>query len=198
MPTMLTQLETETREHHREVDKHWLDLMATGVTRDVYRDLLVRIYGFEAPIESALAYTPHLVIADRRERTRSGLIAQDLIALGLSASKIAALPQCPSISTFADPAEALSWKYVIDRPTQLHGAIKRNVLARIDDIANACSYFSACDGIAAARWQQFGLLLDDVAKRPGATDRMVGAARQAFVALRQWLQHGPADRTAHP
>lgn len=188
MPTMLTQLETETREHHREVDKHWLDLMATGVTRDVYRDLLVRIYGFEAPIETALSYTPHLVIGDRRERIRSGLIAQDLLALGLSQRKVTALPLCSSIAVFADPAEALAWKYVIDRPTQLHNAIKRNLLAQIDDVANACSYLSACDGIAAARWQQFALLVDDVAKRPGAADRMVAAAHQAFEAMRQWFR----------
>ncbi len=188
MPVMLSRLETETREHHADVDSHWLDLMASGVTRDVYRDVLARIYGFEAPVESAMSRTPHLVIGDRRERTRSGLIAQDLLALGMSPGKVAALPLCPAIVTFADPVEALSWKYVIDRPTQLHGAIKRNVVARIADSANACSYLSACDGIAAARWQQFGLLLDDVAKRPATADRMVSAAQRAFVAIKQWLR----------
>jgi heme oxygenase len=190
MPTMLTRLESDTREYHRDVDSHWLDLMAAGVTRDAYRDLLVRIYGFEAAVETALAYTPHLVIGDRRERIRSGLIAQDLLALGVSRRKITDLPLCSSVASFADPAEALGWKYVIDRPTQLHGAIKRNVIARIDDVAHACSYLSACDGIAAARWQQFGVLVDDVAKRPGAADRMVAAAHQAFGAMRQWFRVG--------
>jgi heme oxygenase len=188
-PSMLNRLDLETREHHAHVDGYWLDLMATGVTREQYKAQLLRIYGFEAPLESAFAYTPHLIIADRRERIRSGLIVQDLLALGMSASKIATLPQCPDIVPFGDPAEALGWKYVIERPTQLHAAIKRNVVTRIEDIANACAYVSAHDGTAAARWQQFGLLLDDVATRPRASERIVEAAQDAFEHMRSWFQH---------
>jgi heme oxygenase (biliverdin-IX-beta and delta-forming) len=120
---MLARLDMETRDQHAEVDGYWLDLMASAVTREQYKTLLMRIYGFEAPIECALAYTPHLVVADRRERTRSGLVVQDLLALGITPGKVTALPQCPAIASFADPAEALGWKYVIERPTQLHSAI---------------------------------------------------------------------------
>ena len=132
----------------------------------------------------------------RSERTRSGLIVQDLLALGITPGKITALPQCASIGTFADPPEALGWKYVIERPTQLHTAIKRNLVSRIPDVANACAYLSSCDGIAAARWQQFGLLLDDVAKRPGAAGRMMTSAKHAFVTLRDWFRGGAADLPA--
>ncbi len=195
--TRLNRLDMETRELHAEVDGHWLDLMASGVTRDAYKTTLMRISGFEAPIESALAYTPNLVVADRRERTRSALIVQDLLALGFSPGKITALPQCPGVGPFGDPAEALGWKYVIERPTQLHSAIKRNILSRIADVANACAYLSSCDGIAAARWQQFGLLLDDVARRPGATDRLVSAATSAFVALAEWMRRDPTEQAVH-
>jgi heme oxygenase len=186
--TMLNRLDMETRDQHADVDCHWLDLMASGVTLEQYKALLISIYGFEAPVESALAYTPHLVIADRRERTRSALIVQDLLALGITPGKITALPQCNSIAPFSDPAEALGWKYVIERPTQLHSAIKRNVVSRVADVANACSYLSSCDGIAAGRWQQFGLLLDEVAKRPGASEQMVSAAKTAFDAMAGWFR----------
>lgn len=185
---MLSRLDHETRDYHADVDGYWLDLMASGVTRALYKAQLVRIYGFEAPIESAFLYTPQLVISDRRERTRTGLIAQDLLALGMSAAKIASLPQCSNIAPFEEPAEALGWKYVIERPTQLHGAIKRNLVSRVADIANACAYVSASDGIAAARWQQFGLLLDDVVRRPGASERIVSGAKQAFVRMCDWFR----------
>jgi heme oxygenase len=195
--TMLNRLDMETREQHGEVDGYWLDLMASGVTREQYKALLTRIYGFEAPVESALAYTPHLVIADRRERTRSALIVQDLLALGITPGKITALPQCNSIAPFGDPAEALGWKYVIERPTQLHSAIKRNVIARLPDVANACAYLSACDGIAAVRWQQFGLLLDEVAKRPNAIEGMLSAAKQAFVAMTDWFRRAVPEQAVH-
>src|SRR5688572_16575457 len=128
---MLHRLDMETRAHHADVDEHWLDLMAAGVTREQYTQLLMRLYGFEGPVESALAYTPQLVIADKRERMRSGLIAQDLIALGVSPASITRLPQCTAIAPFAEPGEALGWKYVIERPTQMHGAIKRNLVSRV-------------------------------------------------------------------
>jgi heme oxygenase len=195
--TMLNRLDMETRDQHADVDCHWLDLMASGVTLEQYKALLISIYGFEAPVESALAYTPHLVIADRRERTRSALIVQDLLALGITPGKITALPQCNSIAPFSDPAEALGWKYVIERPTQLHSAIKRNVVSRVADVANACSYLSSCDGIAAGRWQQFGLLLDEVAKRPGASEQMVSAAKTAFDAMAGWFRRTINEQVVH-
>ncbi|HEY5927923.1 MAG TPA: hypothetical protein VIV11_39825, partial [Kofleriaceae bacterium] len=64
---MLNRLDMETRDQHADVDGYWLDLMASGVTREQYMTVLTKIYGFEAPIESALAYTPQLIVRDRRE-----------------------------------------------------------------------------------------------------------------------------------
>ncbi|HTL33273.1 MAG TPA: biliverdin-producing heme oxygenase [Kofleriaceae bacterium] len=184
----MRRLDDETRDLHADVDAYWLDLMASGVTKSSYRAQLVRVYGFEAPFESALAYTPKLIIQDRRDRTRSGLIAQDLLALGVSPARITSLPQCDRIGPFDDPAEALGWKYVTERPTQIHSAIKRNVVARVNDSANALAYLSAYDGIAPARWHQLGVLLDSVATRPGAQDKMIEAAKTAFQCMATWFR----------
>ena len=182
-PASLRLLDAETRDLHAEVDRHWLDLMASGVTRETYRAHLARVYGFEAPLESALAYTKQLVIRDRMDRSRSGLIAQDLLALGMSPHKLAALPQCGGIMPFDSATEALGWKYVVERPIQLHSAIKRNVVSRLGEMASAMSYLSAYDGIAPARWHQLGLLLDSLE----SDDKLVEAARNAFVAMADWF-----------
>jgi heme oxygenase len=192
---MLARLEAATREFHTAVDEHWLDLLASGVTYERYKQHLIRVYGFEAPLESALAYTPNLVVADRMDRMRSGLIAQDLLALGVSPAKVTALPHC-KVGQFADPAEALGWKYVIERPTQLHASIKRNLVAQLEESANACAYLSAYGNSAAARWQQLGALLDDVSTRHGAADRMTHAAHAAFACLVDWYQHDPSPAVA--
>jgi heme oxygenase len=77
---------------------------------------------------------------------------------------------------------------VVERPTQLHSAIKRNVVSRVSDSANALAYLSLYDGIAAARWQQFGMLLESVAKRPGAEERMLDAAKTAFKCMAAWFR----------
>jgi heme oxygenase len=184
---MLARLDAATREFHSAVDEHWLDLLASGVTRERYKQHLMRVYGFEAPLESALAYTPNLIVADRMDRTRSGLIAQDLLALGVSPAKVTALPHC-KVGTFADPAEALGWKYVIERPTQLHASIKKNLVTQLQDSANACAYLSAYGNTAAARWQQLGALLDDVSSRhgAGAAERMAASAQVAFAQMVHW------------
>lgn len=184
---MLTRLDVETRELHAGVDSYWLDMMASGVTREHYRAQLVRAYGFEAPLESALVTTPHLVLADRLDRTRSGLLAQDLIALGITPARLTALPQC-RIASFDDPVEALGWKYVAERSTQLHAAIKRNIVQRVAHSANALAYLSAFDGIAAARWRSLGVLLDEIAARPLLGERLIGAAKAAFGSMGTWFR----------
>jgi heme oxygenase len=185
--SMLTRLDVETRNLHAGVDSYWLDMMASGVTREQYRAHLVRVYGFEAPLESALITTPQLVLLDRLDRTRSGLLAQDLLVLGIRPSRLTALPQC-RIMSFDDPIEALGWKYVAERSTQLHSAIKRNIVQRVASSANALAYLSACDGIAAARWQSFGMLLDQLATRPPAGERLITAAKAAFSAMGEWFR----------
>lgn len=185
--SMLTTLDVETRNLHASVDSYWLDLMASGVTREQYRSQLVRAYGFEAPLESALITTPNLVIADRLDRTRSGLLAQDLLALGVTPGRLTALPQA-RITSFDDPIEALGWKYVAERPSQLHSAIKRNVVQRVPTTANALAYLSASDGIAAARWQSLGMFLDEIALRPLAADRLISAAKAAFTVMGTWFR----------
>jgi heme oxygenase len=184
---MLNELDVETRDFHPHTDRYWLDLMASGVTREQYRAHLARLYGFESSLESALAYTPNLIIRDRRDHARCGLIVQDLMALGMSPHQAATLPQCRDIGPFSDPEAALGWKYVSERPTQLFSAIRRNVVARIPDVANAVAYLSSFDSIAAARWQSFGLLLDEVARRPDAREKIIRAAKDAFGALTSWF-----------
>ena len=54
-----------------------------------YLLFLMRAYGFEAPLESALVGTPNLEIQlDLKARAKAGLIATDLLALGVRASEI--------------------------------------------------------------------------------------------------------------
>src|SRR5438093_1431948 len=88
-------LNLETRPHHAIADAGWLGLLERTMRRRDYVDQLLATYGFEAPLEAALAYTPHLrSVIDLRARSRAGLLAQDLLALGFSAAGLATVPQC--------------------------------------------------------------------------------------------------------
>lgn len=184
---MLARLDAATRDSHAELDAYWLDLMAQGVTAVRYQEQLIRVYGFEAPLESALAYTPSFVVADRRDLTRSGLIVQDLMALGMKASAASRLPQCLDIAPFRDPNEALGWWYVCERQSQLYSGIKRHLVSRVPQLAQACMFLSSYDGIAAARWQQLGAVLDTQAWKYG-DEPFITAAKAAFACARRWFR----------
>src|SRR4051794_26032990 len=113
----LVRIDVETRAFHREADAMWLELVAPGRTpsRFNYMHQLVAMYGFDAPLEAALAYTPHLAtFLDVTRWFRSGHLAQDLLNIGLSPKAIADLRQC-MIAPFASVAEACGWLYVHQR-----------------------------------------------------------------------------------
>lgn len=183
----MARLDAATRDRHGDLDGYWLDLMAQGVGQERYVAQLIRVYGFEAPLESALAYTPNFAVADRRDLTRSGLIVQDLIALGMRPAAASRLPQCMEIAPFKDPLEALGWWYVSERSSQLYNSIKRHLVARLPQTANACAFLSSYDGVAAARWQQLGRILDEQAWKHGH-DPIIVAASTAFDCAIRWFR----------
>jgi heme oxygenase len=183
----LVRLNVETRCFHAIADAPWLELVAPGhrPTRLQYLQQLVTAYGFDAALEAALAYTPHLDgFIDLHRRFRSGLIAADLIALGVRPGEVAELRQC-MIAPFASVSEAFGWLYVHERATLLFRGVCAELATRLPDVAHATS--------ALCRHQQldsFGEALDRVARTTVIEDRVVSAALDAFRTLQVW-QRGP-------
>lgn len=187
----LIQLNLATREHHVAADSPWLDLLVPTVSRRQYIEQLIKVYGFEAPLEAALRYTPGLSgLVDLRSRVRAGLIVQDLMRLGLGPGRIATLGQ--RFMTFSSTVEALGWMYVAERATLLHGSVRRYLTLHISDLGNATSYLAAYDGVAGDRWSDLGGALETVAHTPAAKHQLMRAAHQAFLAFCEWFDSGTA------
>jgi heme oxygenase len=185
---MLTRLQLETRSLHPAADAPWVALMTFDATRERYIATLVATYGFEAPIEAALAMTPDVSrMIDLRQRARSGFIVQDLLALGLTPSQIARLPQCSHIMPFRDVSEALGWVYVVERSTLLHETVRHHLRSYLPGL-DAYSYLDAYDGVAELRWEDLGQALDLVSLRHDSGDQIVAGARAAFVVLHEWQE----------
>ena len=194
---LLVRLNMSTRHCHAEVDEPWLELLRESVSRADYLGQLVRTYGFVAPFESACMYTPGLTrVLDVYQLTRAGLIAQDLLALGLSASQIASIPQCGAITTFRDVAEALGWIYVVERSTLLHEGVHRHVVAELPEVAIASSYLTAYEGRAGERWSMFGRQVDRIGSRPEVADEIISSAHVGFACAKQWLRSTRAHLAA--
>ena len=185
MGTMLARLDVETRLYHASADEPWRDLIEGSATPATYMHQLVRLYGFEAPLEAALAYTPGLPgVIDVRGRVRSGLIALDLLELGISAGKIAELPQC-MIAPFPSIAEALGWMYVTERSTVLHDAVRRYLVARFPKLAGATSYLAASEE---ARWNEVAAAVEPYVRTRTLQQQVATGARDAFLCALDWFQ----------
>jgi heme oxygenase len=192
---MIERLNEQTRPHHAECEADFDVLFQTETTPRDYLVYLVRIYGFEAPLESTLSMTPNLeLMIDLKERMKAGYIAQDMMALGLRPARIAELPQCLTIPQFRGAAEALGWMYVIERTTLAHSVLRRHLLTRLPrEMRNASNYLSCYTGVVGSRWRKFGATLDDVARQPAIADRVVMAAVDAFRCQRRWITQDIQD-----
>lgn len=187
--TGLLRLNLETRSFHNDADEGWLALTRSVVSRPDYIRQLITTYGFEGPVEAAFAYTPHLkLFVELRERSRAGLIAKDLLALGLRANEISNIPQC-LIAPFSGPIEALGWMYVVERATLLHEHVRRHLLTWLPDAQDVTAYVSAYEGVANARWNELGHAIDRAVRTEPHMDDLIAAAKAGFRRLIDWSTH---------
>ena len=138
-------------------------------------------------LEAALAYTPRMQeLVGVSHRFRSGMIAQDLLNLGLPANELARLPQC-AIAPFASVSEALGWLYVHERATLIHGTVCSALLEALPHLAHASSYLCAHSGNIGSRWDELGETLEKLARTPTIYERISRAAIDAFHVAMEWF-----------
>ena len=184
--TALVRLNLETRAFHDAADQGWLGLLAPDVTHSDYLRQLVSVFGFEGPLEAAFAYTPHLkLFIELRQRSRAGLLAKDLLALGLRAQAVSLIPQC-LLAPFSGPVEALGWMYVAERATLLHERVRRHLVKVLPDGPDVCAYVGAYEGVVGARWNELGRTLDRAVRTEARMDDLIAAARAGFRTLLEW------------
>ena len=141
-----------------------------------YSAYLVKRYGLQAPLESALAVTPgiHDVI-DLNARQQSRLIVDDLVTLGMPLQRVLEIPHA-DVRAFRDVRDALGWLYVADRSAAAHDRIARK-LRGVGWVR---------DGVAAR--EAIGNALDEVAQTDEDVARIVDAAIRAFEHQHAWLR----------
>jgi heme oxygenase len=193
---LLHRLDAETAADQRSADESWLAVARAEGSVPTYMRLLGRVYGFEAPLEAALAYTPLVgALVDLRARSRSGLIAQDLLALGVTAGQVATLDE-HAIFPFGNLADAFGWLYVSERSTRVHARVRDELVTRHPQLQRATAYLAAsCGNAAVARWRQLGVTLDRVAHAPRVADHVLAAVREAYRAQADWVTATVTPRT---
>jgi heme oxygenase len=187
--TLLERLKVETRQAHDRIEAA-IDLDRRIASRDAYRDLLARFYGFHKAWESeAAAMAPDRDFFQSRCKTQ--LLARDLETLGLESDDIIRLPQCQPLMPLPAPEAVLGSMYVVEGSTLGGAIIAREVENRLGLTAETgCAYFRSYGRDVAAMWKSFGAKLLE-ASSPEADDLIVGAAQETFNVMHDWLCETP-------
>ncbi len=187
--TILARLQTETRAAHDRIEAA-MDLDRRIASRDAYRSLLIRFYGFhKAWEEEAARRAPDRDFFERRRKTQH--LVRDLEALGLKSDDIIRLPQCRPLMPLPAPEAVLGSMYVVEGSTLGGAIIARDVKNRLGlDAETGCAYFRSYGRDIAAMGVSFGAVLRQ-ASAPEVDDVIVESAQTTFVVMHDWLCETP-------
>ena len=175
--TMLERLDLETKIFHGPADAPRVALLGTP-TRARYADHLAKIYAFEAPAEHEWMRTPglehYIAIAPRLFAPR---LAGDLAMLGR-------FPDMFPTPPFRGIAHAIGWMYVVERGRLMSSMLHRHLVRRLPYESSVAGSYLAASGSLGLRWQQLGMVLDDIARTPTMIAQVVDGAFEAFRAQR--------------
>jgi len=181
---MLACLERDTRELHADAE-HDLLRALDEPTLAGYRRFAATVYHFEYAVEAKLVYVTDLQLRFLASRLRSGLLGDDLFALGMDAHSRDVLSRPLELPAIENAAGALAWIYVLQRNTLHHAELHRRLAP---GFPHASRYLTAYGARVHQRWNELGAHLDDVACSPGIARRIVDVARDAFARQHRWYR----------
>jgi heme oxygenase len=161
-----------------------LDWEARVATLPGYRDLLVRLRGFHAAYEPAIA----AALADAPffdPRRRLPALDADLDALDGAAPDALPAPAAPRLD---GPGAALGALYVLEGST-LGGAVIGRRVARLHGEGVPLAYYAGRGRATGPLWRAFRERLDGLPEGQAAAAFAAGIA--TFEAMRGWLVSGP-------
>ncbi|UKJ74880.1 biliverdin-producing heme oxygenase [Azospirillum brasilense] len=178
-------LREATRDIHERLDRAAVlrPLTSPSITADEYRDALIALHGFNAPIERALG----------EGAERLGLLRADLADLGVDADSLPVAGALPALDGL--PAR-LAARYVLDGSAHGGRAMLPNVTRALGFDATRGARFLASAGIdMAGRWKALLAQLESELDAPESTQTACAAAVALFAALEVWLD-GLVPKTA--
>jgi heme oxygenase len=179
---MLSRLAAETRVQQSLADVDGLELVASGRGEARYLAYLVKRYGFEAPLESALAVAPGIDrVIDLHARRQTRRIVDELVALGMPLASVLEIPHA-DVSAVHDLRDALGWLYVSDRSAMTHGLVARELLRKTPALTIGWRH----DWLAAR--EAMAIALEIVARSPDDEARILEAVLHGFEHQRRWIR----------
>jgi heme oxygenase (biliverdin-IX-beta and delta-forming) len=157
---------------------------AGSISRDSYRQLLARAYGFYRPLEECTQRAPCVSVR----------IEEDLLKLGRSRAEIASLPCCATIPPFAAAAEILGARYVLEG-SALGGLVLSQAIAPLvgQGSLQGRRFFGGLGSGTKMAWRSFLLELEAALQGEAQIDAAARAALATFEAFESWMRHWETD-----
>ena len=177
---VIERVRAETAALHERLERR-IDILAHLEDRSRRARLMGRFWGFYHPVEEALGAWLHAAPGlDYDRRRKVPALERDLDALGLDAGR---LPRFEAPS-FAGPAEALGFQYVLEGST-LGGRVIRKQAAVRGLPLTGLSFFDVYGLETGPRWRAFLEVLE-IRCADHAADAARGA-RRGFDLIEAWL-----------
>lgn len=180
-------LREATRDIHERLDRAAVlrPLTSPTITVDEYRDALIALHGFNAPIERALGERALGEGALGEGAERLDLLRADLADLGVDADSLPVAGALPALDGV--PAR-LAARYVLDGSAHGGRAMLPNVTRALGFDATHGARFLASAGIdMAGRWKALLARLESDLEAPESAQAACATAVALFAALEVWL-----------
>jgi heme oxygenase len=187
-----TRLREATAHIHERLHGHaGLGAAASGaMTRDDYRALLARLWGFHRPFEVALGEAARSLALDivMADRARAPMLEADLMTLGLDAQEIAQLPRCDHIFRPTDEAAFMGALYVVEGST-LGGIQIARALSGLfgGPESEGRTFFLGYGERHSLMWRGFLARLDAFAGDPAREASAIEGAVRIFADFEIWM-----------
>lgn len=188
-----TTIRTATDSLHERLHRHgfFQDLFQRRLTLPRYRDLLLGLHGFHAPMEARLASAMSAcdeVALTMDGRRRAHLLVADLRDLGTEEAVLSRVPVCDRLPELRSAAHLLGALYVIDG-SKLGGRV---LYRRLDYLLGTSGrtgrrFFGSDAGTSRERLSECCAALETFAAVGGDVPTVITAARDTFSAIADWL-----------
>lgn len=189
-PPVVHALREKTMPLHDRFTSWSSEIFDGSISRDRYLHFLKLFYGFYTPLERlALARDEwHGLSFNLRERLKSSLIENDMLAFGVSETEIGAVRLCNSLPEMKSFVQILGGLYVIEGAT-IGG---QHIYQKLHDLkflngGDGASFFRSYGDRVMPMWAAFCKMLGQVANDDQAIEEMVQSAVNTYNSLGSWL-----------
>jgi heme oxygenase len=187
-------LRSATAAVHERLHHHpgFIGLLRGSLTMSQYSSLLAQLYGFHLPLERALRMIPVSMRGgvDLRARERAQLLYADLIAVGMSAREINALPVCGDLPQIHNEEALFGCLYVVEG-AGLGGRIMARKLDFLlgAEVSSGRRFFLGRTSADPLPWTAYCELLETCAA-DGNLDDIIDGAQKTFDSFESWINEG--------